>query len=516
MSKFRSDKKVSPVAKKFRSKFLLSTVLVALAGLNLTAAPTSAATLSWSGTLDAASTTTKSALHTFALTAPSKIDAKITWSTTTAVLTIQLFAPNALSTPVAVTRTTTATSSSFTFDATKTGTWTIKAIALSGKSAYTLTETSGTTTSTTLPPTTTTTTTTLPPTTTTVPPPPPLVLNGLFPIGVAHCRPVDMAKWKSRNINTVVNVPKGIDATAWIAEANRLGLYKIHKPSANLAADKTEPRLLAWTQPDESDGVLKQIPWEEMQQRYAAMKAADPNRLVFINFTGGLNQHDVRLPKPKLYGGDAWYAEYAKAGDLISADTYPVNWGYNMDTAGQGPMIDHLEKIAPSKPTFAFIETGDIDKTDANPGPTPSQVRGQVWDAVIHGARGINYFPLTPVAPGFTWDNTPPGVATEITKQNGTLAQLAPVLQGPINPTAIGATVPAPLEVGWRNAPSGKYFFVLNLSNTQKNGQKVTLSGTGTKTSATVYGEARSESISSTHVITDDFAPYSIHIYQVK
>jgi hypothetical protein len=55
---------------------------------------------------------------------------------------------------------------------------------------------------------------------------------------------------------------------------------------------------------------------------------------------------------------------------------------------------------------------------------------------------------------------------------------------------------------------------VLNLSLQAVGHQTIALSGIGSATSATVYGEHRTVAISN-NTITDNFGPYAIHIYQV-
>jgi hypothetical protein len=72
---------------------------------------------------------------------------------------------------------------------------------------------------------------------------------------------------------------------------------------------------------------------------------------------------------------------------------------------------------------------------------------------------------------------------------------------------------PSPLQVTWRRSSGHSYFFVLNLSPTASH-QIIALSGVGSATSATVYGENRTVQISG-GTISDNFGPYAVHIYQV-
>jgi hypothetical protein len=287
-------------------------------------------------------------------------------------------------------------------------------------------------------------------------------------------------------------------------------------PRSPATADIGSSRLLAWTQPDEPDGIYSQVPYQTIQQQYNTWKSVDPSRKVLINFVGatcsGLGgmfcQYDTRTNE----SGVTWYRKYAAGADWLSADTYPVNNGGSLTDIRNE--VKALKQIDSNKPSFVYIESGDYNTSDSHPGPSADQFRGEVWSAIINGVRGIFYFTAR-VTPSFQFDVTSPAVATEMTKQHATITQLSQVLQGTINPSSIGATVPSPLEVGWRNAPSGKYFMVLNLSASTLSGQVTSLTGTGLASSATVYGENRNVSISGGK-ITDNFGPYAVHIYQVQ
>jgi hypothetical protein len=129
---------------------------------------------------------------------------------------------------------------------------------------------------------------------------------------------------------------------------------------------------------------------------------------------------------------------------------------------------------------------------------------------------GLIYFPevVPPDGVGASTDGTPADVAAEMTTQDGIVTSLAPVLQGPINPSTLGATVPSPLQVGWRDAPAGAYFFVINTQGTTISNASIALRGVGSAQSATVYGESRSVSLSS-GALTDTFGPFALHIYFV-
>lgn len=135
-----------------------------------------------------------------------------------------------------------------------------------------------------------------------------------------------------------------------------------------------------------------------------------------------------------------------------------------------------------------------------------------MWEVIIHGARGLWFFPEQ-IAPSFEWDTTPPDVAAELTRQNALITSLASVLQGPIDPPDIGASAATPIELGWRSDASGRYIFALNLSPVAHANRAITLTGIDAS-SASVFGESRSVPIVA-GVLSDDFAPYAVHIYVV-
>ena len=331
--------------------------------------------------------------------------------------------------------------------------------------------------------------------------------NGFFPIGVWVPPPYDYAKWQSRGINTINEI--AYDETGSIAMADSLGLHMMRAPQANPADDANETLLLSWAHPDEPDGIYSQVPYTTIQSEYATWKAIAPNRPVFINFVGDLNQYDIVTNE----SGDAWYEKYVAGADWISADKYPVNNGQAGNLGLLGQMADHLHTLAGGKPVFAFIESSHIDANDGGRGPTAAELRAEIWELIIHGVRGYFFFPEQ-ISPSFLFDTTPADVVTEMTKQNAVVASLAPVLQGTIDPPGTSATVSTPLEAAWRSTPSARYFFVLNLSNAARNARTITLSGIGTAASAAVLNESRNVPIASS-IITDDFAPYAVHIYVV-
>ena len=340
----------------------------------------------------------------------------------------------------------------------------------------------------------------------------PAALVDFFPIGVDFQPTENFELWKERGINTVIRAPDGVDVDEWADAADAAGLYQVRPARSEATADVGNPLLLAWSHRDEPDFNPRQIPAAEIQAQYDAWKAIDPNRPVLVNISGDMESTDLATGE----SGEDFYRPYFAAADWISGDIYPSN--RNEPLTWVGRMVDEIEGIADGKPVFAYIEASDFDIDDYNTSvrsgaPTPDELRGEVWHAIIHGARGIWYFPER-VSPTFGYDDTPDDVAAAMPELHARITGLASVLQGPIDPPGIAATVAAPLEVTWRDTSSGTYFIVLNMSDESRPAQTITLESVGSATTAEVYEEDRSVSIAD-GAITDDFEPYAVHIYRI-
>jgi hypothetical protein len=144
-------------------------------------------------------------------------------------------------------------------------------------------------------------------------------------------------------------------------------------------------------------------------------------------------------------------------------------------------------------------------------GPTPDQVRGEIWDAVIHGASGIVYFPQQ-IGNGFQFDATPANVANEMAVQDAKLQKYGAALLQGTNTGSVSAAGSGSLEVATRVYNGHKYFFVLNLSANTVSGQAVNINGLSANSTLSVDGENRTVTLNGT-TMTDTFTPYAIHVY---
>lgn len=348
-------------------------------------------------------------------------------------------------------------------------------------------------------------------------------LDGFFVIGV-FSQPADsFAKWKARGINTVLEVPMRHDPAAWDAAARESGLRIIRRPLADPRADIGRKDLLAWSHWDEPDAAGRIFEWTPgFERTYAEWRRIDPTRKIFLNFAGP----DITWFTTRSDDYSRRYASYyprlIATTDWVAADLYPNGGWLNQahqsrrgDVTLLAEPIRALRRLT-DKPQFAFIEASEIEYGNV-PGaraPSAASVRAQVWYAVVHGVRGIFYFPAVVGTRGFRFDGTSPEIADEITRQNALLAKVGPVLQGAVNSSGHAVTVPAPLEAGWRRGKDEFLAIVVNPTPNVVPSAPVRLEGVADGSILElVSGKARTLK---SGTLTEDFEPYAVRLYLAR
>ncbi len=330
-----------------------------------------------------------------------------------------------------------------------------------------------------------------------------------FIIGVWYQPTSSFALWKARGVNTMIgyeNEGGNVSNDDWTRAAVGSGLFMIRQPRTNLGDDMQEDHLLAWMQPDEPE--TKNIGPDALKADYQRWKARAPRMPVLLNISGG-NLLFKKTPRSD-------YAEYFESADWIGNDFYPVT-GWNQPTwlSRVGNAVDMCREISGGKPQFAFVETSNQKLTWLPPdarGATPGEMRAEIWDAVIHGVKGIVYFPqqMTP----FQFDATPPKVSVEMVRQNRLLTAAGAALALPPNPKELKATVNAPMEAAWRRADDGTvYVIALNLSGDPQFAQPVRLLGSFAVGKAQVLKEGDRTVNVTANGFVDDFEPFGVHVY---
>jgi hypothetical protein len=344
-------------------------------------------------------------------------------------------------------------------------------------------------------------------------PPAPTSTSGQpFVIGVWSQPHWSFDKWKGRGINTVVgyeSLSGTVSIDKFSQEAVNKGLYMIRHPNwADPSKDRAYRNLLAWMHNDEPD--YRYVAPDKIVADYRKLKAVDPNKPVFVNFSGG-----SALWHYGAYG-EADYKKWIAGADWISNDLYPItahNRPWELDAPGEA--VDLLSRWSGGKRQFAVIEASDQElpgRQEPYPGVTPDQFRAEVFNAVISGATGIIYFPQR-IGKGFLFDAMNTGVEAEMKKVNARLKTIGPALMTAENPSGVSMVVDGALRVTWRKYNGKTYFVVLNNSNSYVSATMDT-NGVNANTNANVEGENRTVAVRNGE-IRDSFKPYEAHVYVV-
>jgi hypothetical protein len=335
--------------------------------------------------------------------------------------------------------------------------------------------------------------------------PPPFIL------GVWYQPISSFTKWKQRGVNTLVGYETEggrVSSGAWTSAAAAAGLYMVREPGPSASDDAAQPYLIAWLQHDEPDIRTPPVSAGSLASNYAAWRKTRALP-VFLNVSGSSVLFN-KLP------ASAYSAYFHGGSDWVSSDFYPV-CGYDKPQWIEeiGHIAQMLSDLSGGKPVFSFIESSDQKLSYAprgTRGVNRDQFRAELWDAVIHGVRGVIYFPQQ--IGGFQYDTTPAAVVSEMTVQDNHLADLAAVLNTRANPSHLKVSVSAPLEAGWRLGPDGRpYVFVLNMSASAAPAQAIHITRAGAAAYTAMFESGRQLQGDAHSTITDDFGPYGVHVY---
>jgi hypothetical protein len=321
---------------------------------------------------------------------------------------------------------------------------------------------------------------------TTAPATQPLRSSNGFVIGVFSQPVSTMPMWTSQGVNTFVQwEPSSSPEQWWAGTATEAGANTIRIPVTQPSSNPTVTGAqweawdasyappaggMAWALPDEPDG--NGIAPAALTAQAATFRANARKLPVWLNVRGGSINGLQPAPSP--------IAQYLACADWIAEDFYPIaGWGDATKLLANGLILDQLTALAPGKPKMCFIECSNQQLSwISNPQcVTPAQFRAEVWDAVIHGAYGICYFPQQ-IGNGFQFDARPANIVAEMQADNV-------MLKGLQWESGSQVTSPAPFECCLRTYQGKPAYIVLNTSSTSAPLQGASLAAYSVTFSAT-------------------------------
>jgi hypothetical protein len=274
------------------------------------------------------------------------------------------------------------------------------------------------------------------------------------------------------------------------------------------------PRVLGWLLPDEPDQY--DVPPATVQQQYNAVRAADPDHFIGLNLTAQFF-YDSVWGNPSL---DGLYQQYTDIPDIASFDLYPVT-GWNQPSwvyrPGAATAFLREHYVDEAKPVWAIVEASDQRLSwtpPSTPGPTPAQMRFEVWDCVIHGATGIGYFTIA--FNPFEWANLTPAIEQEMARTNGQLTALTPVLLSTPPAINISSSEASGKAHNFTVRQSGSTYWVFaDNADMGYGSETITFTFPQPISSVTVYDEGRTINPNGSS-FTDSFSPLQVHVYEVQ
>jgi hypothetical protein len=341
-----------------------------------------------------------------------------------------------------------------------------------------------------------------------------------FPLAVWVQEPKLAQDYKAIGINIYVSVGARQEELDLLRKA---GIKAICHQSQRSLAFRSDPTIAGWMHGDEPDnaqgkpegGYGPAIPPQKIIDDYHRIQANDPTRPVLLN----LGQ---QVANDEWYGRGCEvtaYPEYAKAGDIVSFDVYPVVGIDKPD--GENYLwyvakgVDRLRRWGGgNKIVWNCIETTRI--SDLAHKPTPHDVKAEVWMSLIHGSMGIIYFchQFKPVEDdaALLSDKEMSAAVKEINQQ---ILSLAPVLNSPTVPDGAVVTTSNPLvpiDLMAKQFRGATYVFAVGMRNAEASG-RFRIPGIENG-SVEVMGEGRRLEVQGRE-FRDAFAPYAVHIYKI-
>jgi hypothetical protein len=347
--------------------------------------------------------------------------------------------------------------------------------------------------------------------------------DAFFPVAVWLQSPPNAEKYAAAGVNTFTGLWMGpTDDQLAGLKAAHVGTYC--DQDGVWSAHLDDPTIEAWMQPDGPDNAQQNasggydpcVDPATVEQGYAAFVAADPTRPVYLGLGRGVA--DVEwVGRGACAGKTDMYADYARAGDLLSFHLYPHEDGTPIELVATG--VENLVKWSGArKPVTPTIEASNIN---GNGRPTPAELAAEVWMSLVHGAAGIQYF-CHRFMPTFSETDCLDDATTAaaLTSINGRIRSLARVLNTPSvgnGVTVASSAADVPVDVMLKRQDGATYLFAVEM-RAGATTATFTLRAIPGAASIEVLGEGRTlkaKEAAGGAAFSDDFSGYAVHLYRV-
>lgn len=178
---------------------------------------------------------------------------------------------------------------------------------------------------------------------------------------------------RSAGLQLIRHWPTDAVVKSLAADPNVLGWYLNEEPTAQTYLDMQRT----------SDTTLMAARFRAFLSRKAAIKALDPRHPVF--------PLDAAWIPP---GYETWWERWNTAGDVSAQDNYPLRPGTTDFDAMARSIVRAVRLNGGRKPVWITLQAFGAAPGMRHPVrmPTPAELRGMAFTAIIHGATGITLF----------------------------------------------------------------------------------------------------------------------------
>jgi hypothetical protein len=313
-----------------------------------------------------------------------------------------------------------------------------------------------------------------------------------------------------------------------LAELKRYGMRVVCSQNDVGRKHLDDPTIVGWMHGDEPDnarslgkgkGYGPPVAPAKVVDDYGRLKKADPARPVLLNLGQGV-AWDRWVGRGSRTNHPEDYPEYLKGCDIASFDIYPAVHDHP-DVAGKlwlvADGVSRLRKWTDDhKPLWNCIECTHI--SNPKTGPTPRQVKAEVWMSLVRGSRGLIYFAhqFQPkfIEAGLLEDKEMAVAVGAINKQ---IRELAPVINSPTVTDAVtvkSSAAAVPVEAVVKRRDGATYVFAVGMRD-GKTTATLTVAGLAVGAKAEVLGEERTVEVRE-GVFTDEFGAWDVHLYRIR
>ncbi|MBN2583149.1 MAG: hypothetical protein JXL80_08775 [Planctomycetes bacterium] len=239
------------------------------------------------------------------------------------------------------------------------------------------------------------------------------------------------------------------------AEASRLAVVQDYDAGA-----AKEAALWGW-----NGGVMVPGRLDRIKQSYESLRAKDPGRLVMFN----ISIHDfLDGQEPQFYRDALPYT------NAVISHVWPELSGLETpNLRNVAAFVDRVREYCKDRPGGEVSIWPDINPHEWHnkpahggrryPAPTREQLRFQIWLALIHGADGICFFPIS--FDPFVFCQIPAQNEEEIARNTQLIERLTPVLTADESDLALSVASDRPdgiVDFTTRRLGDRHYVFLLN------------------------------------------------------